>query len=243
MKRVLLLGASGLIAPHMIPLLEPHYELVLGDIKAHPQGRAVEPVDITVYEQVLAAARGVDAILNCTVNRGDPVQSFRVNVNGCFHVLRAAVELGIRKVVHTGPQQVWPEYHHFHDVDDPPGRGGPGYYGYTKTMSLQLCQAYAREHGLQVVCFLYCHLGAAPTERQVTRDFHPFSVVWEDVVEACRLAIEMEQVPGNYQSFNLHSHPGHGKYRLDKAARILGFRPQLPLEELYRRPLTPPPPA
>lgn len=236
-KKVLLLGASGLIAPHMIPGLEQHYELVLADVKPHPEGRPVDRVDITRYDQVVGAARGADVILNCTVNRGDPVQSFAVNVHGAYHVLRAAVELGIPKVVHTGPQLVWPEYHHFHDVEDPPPRGGTGYYGFTKSLSLELCQAFARLHGLQVVCFLYCHLGARPTGPVVRKDFHPFSVVWEDVVEACRLAIELDSVPGNYQCFNLHSHPGHGKYRLDKAERLLGFRPQASLEALYRRPV------
>ena len=41
MKRVLLLGASGLIAPHIIPALEKDYDLRLADIKEHPDGRPV----------------------------------------------------------------------------------------------------------------------------------------------------------------------------------------------------------
>ena len=69
MKNVLLLGASGLIAPHLIPGLEPHYNLRLADIKPHPDGKPTLTVDVTRYDQVLEAARGMDAILNFTVNR------------------------------------------------------------------------------------------------------------------------------------------------------------------------------
>ena len=60
MKKVLLLGASGLIAPHIIPGLETHYYLKLADVKPHPEGVPVLSVDVTDYSQVLEAARGVD---------------------------------------------------------------------------------------------------------------------------------------------------------------------------------------
>jgi nucleoside-diphosphate-sugar epimerase len=237
MKKVLLLGASGLVAPHIIPGLERHYELRLADVKPHPDGRPVRTVDIAAYDQVLEAARGVEAILNFTVNRGDPRLSFAVNVRGAYHVLRAAVELGIRKVVHTGPQLVVPEYQHEFDIEDPPLRGGTGYYGLTKYLSMELCKAYARVHGLQVVCFLFAGLGDRPAGPVRERDFPPFCIVWEDLVEACRLAVELESVPDNYQWFNLHSYQGHGRYLLGKAARILGYRPLAPVEEFYRRPV------
>lgn len=237
MKKVLLLGASGLVAPHIIPGLEQYYELRLADIKPHPEGRPVQQVDITAYDQVKEAARGVEAILNFTVNRGDPVLSYGVNLLGTHHVLKAAVELGIRKIVHTGPQLVIPEYHHDFEVEDPPLRGGTGYYSLTKYLSLELCKAYARIHGLQIVCFLFNGLGAKPTEPIRGKDFPSFTVVWEDLVEACRLAIELESVPDNYQHFNLHSYPGHEKYLLRKAERILGYRPLEEVERFYRRPI------
>lgn len=234
-KKVLLLGASGLVAPHITEGLERYYEVRLADVKDHPAGRPVERVDIADYGQVLEACRGMDAVLNFTVNRGDPVLSWAVSLRGAYHVFRAAVELGIRKVVHTGPQLVWSEYHLDFGVEDPPLRGGTGYYGITKYLSLELCEAYARLHGLQVICFLFNGLGAKPTEAQRDKDFPPFTVVWEDLIEACRLAVEIESVPGGFQWFNLHSYQGHGKYTLAKAERLLGFRPLEPVERYFRR--------
>ena len=56
-------------------------------------------------------------------------------------------------------------------------------------------------------------------------DFPPFTVVWEDLQSACRLALEIEEVPDGFQEFNMLSWEGHGKYNVDKARRLLGFEP------------------
>ena len=239
MKKVLLLGASGLIAPHIIPGLEAHYDLRLTDIKPHPDGKPILHVDVTVYEQVLEAARGVDAIMNFTVNRPDPVLSFRVNTLGAYHVMRAAAELGIRKVLHTGPQLVIGEYRHDFDVGDAPQRPGTGYYDITKYLSMEICKVYARAYGIQTVCFQFNGLGPKPTGSVSRRDFPAFTIVWEDLVSACRLALELETIPDDFQAFNLHSHLPQGKYSVEKAWRILGYEPMEPVERYYRRKTSP----
>ena len=132
MRNVLVLGASGLVAPYVTPGLKDDYDLHLTDVKSHPLGEDVEQVDVTSYEQVLDASRGMDAIMNLTVNRPDPVLSFDVNLKGAYHVTRAAAELGIKKVVHTGPQLARGWYDHDFDVDDEPNAVGTDYYSLTK---------------------------------------------------------------------------------------------------------------
>ncbi|OGG56096.1 MAG: hypothetical protein A3F84_01405 [Candidatus Handelsmanbacteria bacterium RIFCSPLOWO2_12_FULL_64_10] len=236
MKKVLLLGASGLIAPHIIPGLEAHYDLRLTDIKPHPDGKPILHVDVTVYEQVLEAARGMDALANFTVNRPDPVLSFKVNTIGAYHVMRAAAELGIRKVLHTGPEMIIGEYRHDFDVGDVPQRPGTGYYFITKHLSMEICKVYARAYGIQTVCFQFNTLGPRPTEPVSGHDFLPFRIVWEDLVNACCLALEVESVPENFQAFNLHSFLPQRKYSIDKARRMLGYEPLEPVEKWYRRP-------
>ena len=47
MKKVLLLGASGNIAPHITAGLEAYFELTLADVKPHPDGRPVQEVDVS----------------------------------------------------------------------------------------------------------------------------------------------------------------------------------------------------
>lgn len=236
MKRVLFLGASGKIGPHLTPGIAGEYDLVLADAKPHPDGTPIMHVDVTDYHQVLEAARGTDAIMNFTVVRGDPVQSFRVNVQGAWHVMQAAAELGIRKVIHSGPEAIRLAYQHDFDVDDPPARPGTGYYGLTKLLSREICRSWARTHSIQTLCFLFCALGPRPA-RTTGQDLHPYYLVYEDLHQACRLALELESVPDHYQELDLLSFETQGIYSLDKARRILGFEPGERWDRYSRRPV------
>ena len=237
MRKVLVLGACGNIGPFITPGLEDDYDLTLSDIIPHPHGTPTIDVDVTDYAQVRDAARGADAIINLTVIRPDPALSFRVNVLGALNTMKAAAEHGVKKVLHTGPEQVrGGRYDHEFDIDCPPHMPGTRYYFLTKHLSNEICRSYAREHDITTVCFLFNLLGARPTAPIVGRDFPPYLIVWEDLVHACKLALEVEALPENYQDFNLHSHLGHGKFSVDKARRMLGYAPLMPVEDFYRRP-------
>lgn len=235
MKRVSLYGASGNIAPHIVPLLKKDYDLHLSDISPYPDGREIAHVDVADYEQVLEAARGCDALMNFTVLRSIRDPGFAVNVTGAWHVMRAAAELGIQKVVHTGPQCIRGSFDHAFDVSDVPRGAGSGIYGLTKTMSYEICRAFARQYGIQTVTFVFNGLQPRP-EPKTKRDFPPFTVVYDDLAAACKLALEIESVPDDYQEFNMLSYEAHGKYKVDKARRILGFEPGERWEDYFKRP-------
>lgn len=236
MKSVLFLGASGLIGPYLTPGLEKHYDLRVADVKPHPEGKPVDMVDVRDYGQVLEAARGADAIMNFTVVRGDPVDSFDVNTVGAWHVMRAAVELGIHRVIHSGPQAVRSAYDTDFGVDDVPQAPGIGYYGITKWLSAEICRVYAQAHGIQTVYFVFNGLGPRPEAPvQAPEDVPTFRVVWEDLQHACRLALEVESIPDDFQLFNMLSYTGLDKYTLDRARRILGFEPTQDWDDTFRR--------
>ena len=235
MRKVLVLGASGMVAPNVMPGLESHYDLRLTDVEPHPSELPITEVDITRYEQVFLAAQGMDAIMNFSVIRDDPALSFHVNTKGAYHVMKAAAEHGIRKVIHTGPQLVRHGYAHDFDIQDPPLMPGTGYYGLTKLLSMEICRIYAREYGIQTICFLFNGLRAKPAEHVHGHDFPPFTIVWEDLQHACRLALEVESVPEGYQVFNMLSYLSHGKFGIDKARRLLGYEPLGRPEDFFRR--------
>ena len=234
-RKVLLLGASGLIAPNLLAGLETHYDLRLADVKAHPDGRPVDECDISDYGQVLAAAEGMDAIMNFTVIRDSAEHSFHVNTRGALNVMRAAVAHGIKKVIHSGPQFVRRTYDHDFDVADVPPVLGTGYYCLTKGLASEICRAYARTHEMQIISFVFNGLGPRPEGQVASADFPPFTVVWEDLQRACRLALEIESVPDGFQEFNMLSWEGHGKYNVDKARRLLGFEPTENWERYFAR--------
>lgn len=234
-KKVLFLGASGNIGPFVTPGLKDEYELRLADIKPHPDGVPITTVDITSYEQVYEAACGMDAIMNFTVVREDPVLSFHVNVRGAWHVMKAAVAHGIKKVIHTGPQSICHAYGHDFDIIDAPPAPGSGYYGCTKMLSREICRIFAQTYAIQTVYFVFAGLGPSPAEPVKGQDVPAFRIFWEDLQHACRLAMEVESIPDHFQEFNMFSCEDHGKYRLDKVRRILGFAPTQRWENYYKR--------
>ncbi len=233
MKKVLFLGASGIVGPHLIPGLEGHYDLRLTDVKPHPDGKDVQHLDVTCYEAVHEAARGMDAIMNFTVVRVDPDVSFPVNTIGAYHVMKAAAEHGVRKVIHTAPTFTQPYGHDF-DVDDAPHAVLTNCYEVTKFLSLQICRIFAETHGIQTLCLLFGQLGDLRPTPGGDRIVPPFKIIWEDLQRACRQALELESVPGNFQWMHLMTSTIHEWYRIDKARRILGFEPQVRLEDEYR---------
>ena len=99
---VLILAASGRLAPHVIKALEGEHTLRLTDIKIDPQSdHEFLKVDISDPDQVMSASKGMDAIINLSVQRND--QAFNVNARGCYNMMVSAVHHRIRRVINTGP--------------------------------------------------------------------------------------------------------------------------------------------
>jgi uronate dehydrogenase len=236
MKRVVVFGAHGHIGRFIMPGLAEHYDLTLTDVVEHPEGRDSDHVDIRNYDAVCRACADHDAILNLCVVRGDPVVSWEVNTRGVENISRAMVEHGIGRVLHTGPQLAREWFDHDFRVDDVPPMPGTKHYCLTKFLGMEISRAYARQYGIDTVWFLFNELAPKPRE-QVERGAHPpFTLVWEDLVTACRLAFEVEDLPEHYQWFNLNSYLEHGKYSVDKARRILGYEVGEQVERYFRRP-------
>lgn len=235
---VLIIGAGGPVAAAAIKALEPHHTLRLADIKELESPHEARAVDIANPAEVFGAASGMDAIVNCTVIRGDMVKSFDVNIRGAYNVMQAAVKHGIRRVVHTGPQQVIRNEYadDFFLTADASPRPGTSLYGLTKYISMEVCRIFAEEHDLQVVCFLY-HSFRNPPEEQAKPggEVNPFIVSWEDTGEAFRLALEAERLPRNFEVFNIVGDLPHRKYINVRAKTLLGFQPKEDFQKAWNR--------
>ena len=225
MKRVLLLGASGLIAPHIIPALEKDYDLRLADIKEHPDGRPVQSVDVRDYGQVRAAMEGMDAVMNFTVLRHDDVLSFQVNTIGAWNIMKAAADAGIKKVIHTGPAQTLLLYTHDTDIPvDAPDAPSSDYYFITKHLSNEIVRSFALRHEIHTVCYLFQGLAPRPTEPSSKATVRDFLIIYDDLAVACRQGLELPSVPGYYQAFNLHSPLRPGQIQPRKGRAHPGIR-------------------
>ena len=195
-------------------------------------------VDVADPAQVHAACAGMDAVVNCTVVRPDPVQAFRVNTLGAIHVLQAAAAHGIRRVVHTGPLLVLNDrqsgYWWDPEVpDDAPGRPGTWLYAHSKYLGQEAARAFAEHYGLEVPALYFCNFVNPENARR--RSIHPMTVSWEDAALALRRAVEAPSLPRRLEILHILADLPHGKYSNEKARRLLGWQPRDTLSQLYAR--------
>ncbi|MGH2355337.1 MAG: NAD-dependent epimerase/dehydratase family protein, partial [Chloroflexota bacterium] len=266
-RRVVIFGVGGPLASATVPLLRESYTLRLTDLRpmeevvaagprtagAPPPRLMVPPhemrqVDVTDPAQVMAACEGMDAIVNCTVVRPHLEQAFLVNCVGAYNVMRAAVAHGIRRVVHTGPQQVMLDrpggYRWDSDVPaDAPPPPGTHLYRHSKYLGQEICRVFAEEHGLEVPVLQFSAFVDPATPESATaeagRGISPMTVSWDDAGHAMRRALEVPALPRPCEVFHIVADLPHGKFSNEKAGRLLGWRPRDTLERLWTRELWP----
>lgn len=254
-RNVVIFGAGGPVAAAAARELAPTYTLRLTDLRPldaivqedQPQspGAPLPPlleapherrvVDVCDADAVMAACEGMDAVINCTVVRTDPVQAFRVNVLGAYHILRAAVAHRIRRVVQTGPAQNLLQeedgYCWDYEVPEALPRPGKSLYFHTKYLGQEICRIFAEYHGMEVPVLQYCQFFHPETERYL----HHFGVSWQDSARAIRRALEVPALPTPCEVFNITADLPHGRYSNQRAREILGWDPRDSMERLWQR--------
>lgn len=263
--RVALFGAGGPVGAAAAVALRDHYTLRLTDLRdvaeIHAAGRPQSPgaplpeplrpegtrlhecrqVDVTDYGQVLEAARGMDALVNATVVRPDLEAAFRVNMVGAYNVVRAAAELGIRRILHTGPYHTTLGHHgdYWWDSqvpDDVPLHPGGDLYAVSKFLGGEITRVFAERHRLEIYTFLYCHfMPADGGDRADGSGCNPFVTSWEDCGEAFLYGLRAPAPPRPYEPLFICAEVPHGKYRTDKAERLLGWKAKHRFERLWKR--------
>lgn len=241
--KVLILGATGQLGPHVVRTLAGRDDLRLTDVgEMYDSPHEYRQVDVGDLDQVVAAAEGMDAIINLSVLRYDRQVAFDVNARGCYNTMVAAVTHGIRRVINTGPHFLLagPTYEDFdHGLNpDMPPHPGTGLYPLTKSLGQEVCRVFTENHDVYVLCLLFYNFREIDDMSAVGQDFTPFSVSWEDAARAfpCALDIPLETLPSRCEVFNIFADLPHGKFSNEKAKRILGWQPRDRLEQFWRRP-------
>jgi nucleoside-diphosphate-sugar epimerase len=199
-------------------------------------------VDVSDYDQVLEASKGMDALINCTVLRGELGGAFKVSLVGAYNVMKAAVECGIKRVIHTGPRHLHlgfeGDYRYEHDLsDDVPMAPGTDLYALTKHLGGQVVRVFAERHDIEVITFVYCGFRAAHGgDAKDGSGTGPFFTSWEDTGDAFLYGLRAPRLPRNYEVFNILADLPVGQYKPAKAERLLGWKPKHNFERLYKIP-------
>jgi nucleoside-diphosphate-sugar epimerase len=103
--RILVTGANGYVARWVVPGLSRQHEVVLfarqapGVAAAIPPGASFVCGALEALDDCRRAAEGVEAIVHLGGRPVPKPDTFRANVLGTYHVLEAAREMGVRRVV------------------------------------------------------------------------------------------------------------------------------------------------
>lgn len=257
-RRVAIFGAGGPMGASVTQELLSSYQLRVTDLRGlaaiaaenKPQGPGAplpapvatpheeQLVDVRDPQQVLAACEGMDAIINCTVVRPDPVNAFLVNALGAYNVMQAAVAHGIRRVVHTGPlvQHIHGPGDYMWDYDlhvDAPARPFDQLYIHTKYLGQEIVRVFADYYGLEAPVLLFTAL-YNPDPAIVPTGYALFTISWPDTGRALRRALEVTSLPAPYVMVNISADLPHGRFDHDKARGVLNWAPRDNLAHLWQ---------
>src|SRR4051794_11239376 len=159
MSRVLVTGGAGFIGSFVVDRLRAAgHEAVIFDVRPSPHHAPGEvPTvigDVLDYRSLLKAARGCDAIahLAAAADVGevtvDPRAAEELNASGTLHVLEAARELGLKRVLYASTTWVYSEAEG--RVDEEVALQPPAHlYTATKLAGELYCHAYRELYGLE----------------------------------------------------------------------------------------------
>ena len=258
---VCIFGAGGPVGAVAAKALAPHYTLRLADALTideilarsitHPRfprpqrlehPHTWEVADITNYAQVCQVIKGCDAVINVTVNRSEEEAAFAVNVLGAYHVVKAALEFQLKRVIHTGPEAAHPRfegdyYHDFRIPDEVPSRPGTVLYALTKHLAREVVEVFARERlEIEVLTFLVSRLRSAHEMDGRDEDVViAYSTAWEDLGDAFLCGLRAQPMPRPNEVFHICGRLPMGKFSPDKAERLLGWKPVHDFERFYTR--------
>ncbi len=167
MSRVLVTGGAGFIGSHLVEALisQGAQVRVLDNLSSgrldNLAGLEIELIvgDIRDRDQVLGAARGVELIYHLAAMVGvpdsvrDPVGSYAANLIGSLHILEAAREHKVRKVVLASSAAVYGAREGRVDETSPTAPLSP--YGASKLAMEQAAAVYAGLYGVACVCLRY----------------------------------------------------------------------------------------
>jgi len=233
--RVLITGAGGYVGRRVARGLSADHELRLADVDPPPGEAGWIRLDVTDPAQALAATRDVDAVIHLAIASGHEgdyedvafnQRRFDVNVKGTWNILEAARQANVQRLVHTSSIMVTWGYPRSESIaaDAPPRPTGT--YALTKAMAESICESFAREHGMSIVCL---RIPKPIDLDDPRRKIRPQWLAFPDLIQAYRLALTAPNI--EYEIITVVGESRGRRWDLEKAKRVLGYQPTIRLEE------------
>jgi uronate dehydrogenase len=232
MPRVLVTGSSGAIGQAVCQELVARGHQVRGFDRASTPGlQDLVLGDIQDRKSVLQASAGVDRILHLAAVPDDT--DFELlqgpNVRGLFHVLDAARQHAVPRVILASSIQVIDRWWDC-ERDRPASvsEASPtNHYALTKVWAEQMGEMYARCYGLEVLAARIAFMVRHPGEALRLRERKQFDLYLSraDVARFCALAVEVPVIagPGAFAVAYAVGKGGERLFDMSSARDLLGF--------------------
>jgi len=256
-KRVLVTGGSGQLAAMFLRHDADRYALRL-TYHNHPiqaPGHEVVAMDLTDYASVVAAMQGMDAVLHLGADSGGSSPWTSVlpnNIDGTYNTYEAAREAGIKRLVfassnHAAGFAVREE--------QPVGPDAPvrpdSLYGVSKCFGEALGRYYHDRYGMDVICLRIgsCHgdddpaaqrammqraIDHGPSYPYTPGQYLPMWLSPRDMSHMLCCALEADCDWGIFYGISDNT---PAAFDLSETKRVLGYRPQDNVQDLFDRPI------
>ena len=251
MKKVVVTGGSGRVGGYILRHMASTYRLVNADLVGSRQDVPFVQTDVMDLQSVRRSLTGADAVIHLAGIDFDwdeaPEKVMQVNTMGTWHVLQAAAELDIRKVVLCssisicGLQELradWPPA--FLPIDESHENRPVFPYGVSKQIVEVMGQSFARRGGMEVICIRPLAVVMPETFTEFLefvdtpgRKWLSYYVTAQDLARAFEAAVEAEGL--GFASFYIGADDStRPEPTLDWLRDMLGALPRLANPRLYR---------
>ncbi|MGW5124870.1 NAD-dependent epimerase/dehydratase family protein [Streptomyces sp. NPDC004069] len=252
LKKVVVTGGSGRVGRYVVAELARTFDVVNADRVASDASVAYAETDVMDLDRVRAVTKGADAVVHLAAIDFDwkaaPEEYIRVNTLGSWHVLQAAAENDVKKVVLTssvsacGLSEMRPDWTpRYLAVDEDHENRPTQAYSVSKQIIETMGLSVVRSGGPDVICLRPLAVVLPETLAEFTAFIDDPATHWlyyyvtaQDVARAFRAALETDGL--RYGTFFLSADDTcRPEPTLDWYRERIGALPEIRNPRLYQR--------